>query len=106
MKILGASLNPTHPPRYATGQEVGWTGKVDSGQYLDAVEIVDREDRAPLILVAEEAEPLRLPTVLVAHQIQVHHFPVPTNGTARCSCQNGVQLDLPLKSIVRAIQSA
>jgi hypothetical protein len=41
-----------------------------------AVEIVDRQDRAPLVFVAQKSEPLAFARLLVTRQDDVHDVPV------------------------------
>lgn len=45
--------------------------------HLDTVQVVHGQDRAPLVLIAEEAEAFGLPRLLVTHQVYVHNFSVP-----------------------------
>lgn len=49
----------------------------ESLRHLDAVEVVHRQDGAPLVLVADEAETFGLPRLLVAHQVDVYDLSIP-----------------------------
>lgn len=56
--------------------------------HLDAVEVVHSEDGAPLVLIADEAEPFGLPRLLVSHQVDVDDLAVP----ARCLGEKGGEM--------------
>ena len=44
---------------------------------FDRIQVVDGENRASLIFVAQKAKPFRLPCVFVANQVDVDDFTIP-----------------------------
>lgn len=51
--------------------------------HLDAVEVVDGQDRALEVLVLEEAKPLRLARFLVPHKVDVLNLAIPGTRMSR-----------------------
>lgn len=65
----------------ARATEGGCSGRT----YLKAIEVVDCEHCAPLILVRDEAEALRLAGSPVPHEVEIHNFAVPALDSMRVS---------------------